>query len=167
MVSFGENHFQRMGTLIAVLAAIKEGDDLSALTLDPALILKCKKPKVIMTPHALLVNTNPTGVINANYLRYHSVAYLQRQSAKTNAECIVIMDSTTAHIYSTILAAFRHAELVYAVIPGLLTMFVLPIDIALAALYGTAHHRLCVARMEGKRKPTAAHAHNLFVEFCL
>ena len=44
-------------------------------------------------------------------------------------------------------------------------MFVQSIDTALAALYGTAHHRLYVAHMEEKRKPTAAQPWNLFVEF--
>ena len=58
MVSFKEDHFRRMGTLIAMLDVIKEGGDFSALPLDPALILKCKKPKVILNPHNLLVNTN-------------------------------------------------------------------------------------------------------------
>ena len=42
MVSFKENHLKHMGTVIAVLAVIKEGDDFSALPLDPALILKSK-----------------------------------------------------------------------------------------------------------------------------
>ena len=45
-------------------------------------------------------------------------------------------------------------------------MFAQSIDTALAALYRTARHRLYVAHMEGKHKPTAAQARNLFVEFC-
>ena len=99
--------FKRMGTLIAMLAVIKEDGDFSALPLDPTLILKCKKPKVILNLQNLPVNTNPTGVINANYTRDHFVPYLKRQLAKTNAACIVIMDSATAHICFAVLAAFR------------------------------------------------------------
>ena len=113
-----------MGTLIAMLAVIKQGDNLSALPLDPALIMKCKEPKVILSHHNLLVNTDPTCVINANSMRDHFVPHLNRQLAKTNA----VLDA----------------------LPGGLTMFVQSIDTALAALYRIAHHRENVAHMEGK-----------------
>ena len=83
-----------------------------------------------------------------------------------NAECIVILDSASAHISVAVLVALRVAGLRYAVIPGGLTMFVQSIDTALAALYRTAHHRLYAAHMEGNLKVTAAQARNLFVEFC-
>ena len=145
---------------------IKEGDYFSTLPLDPALILKYKKPKVILNPYNLLVNTNPTGVINVNYMRDHFLPYLKCPLAKTNADCIVMMDSATTHTYSAVLAAFRHVGLRYAIIPGGLTMFGQSIDTALAALYRTGHHHLHVAHMEGKHKPTVAHAWNVLVDFC-
>ena len=79
MVSFKENHFKRMGTLIAMLAIIKQGNNLSALPLDPALILRCTKRKVILNNHHLLLNTNPISVTNANYMRDHFVPYLKHE----------------------------------------------------------------------------------------
>ena len=44
-------------------------------------------------------------------------------------------------------------------------MFVQSIDTALAALYRTAHHRLYMSHMEGK-KLSADAARNLFVDLC-
>ena len=51
-------------------------------------------------------------------------------------------------------------------IPRGLTMSIQSIDMALAALYRTAHHRLYVRHMEHKGKLTAAQQRNLFVELC-
>ena len=161
-----ENHFKRMGALIAMLGVKKEGDAFSTLDLKPAVLLKSKKGKVVANPHNILFTTNVTGVINGVYNGDVFVPYLQMQLQRTNAECIVILDSASAHISVAVLAALRMAALRHAVIPGGRTMFVQSIDTALAALYRTAHHRLYAAHMEGNPKVTAPQARNLFVESC-
>jgi len=64
MVNFQENHFKRMGTLIALLAVKKQGGLYSAANLKPAILLKSKNGKPVQNPHQLQLVTNATGVIN-------------------------------------------------------------------------------------------------------
>ena len=144
----------------------KEGDAFSTLRLDPAVLLKSKKGKVVANPHNILFTTTVTGVINGVYKRDVFVPYLQMQLQRTNADCIVILDSASAHISVAVLVALRVIGLRYRVILGGLTIFVHSIDTTLAALYRPAHHRLYAAHMEGNPKVTAAQARSLFVEFC-
>ena len=166
MVNFQESHFKRMGTLIAMLGVKKQGDLYCAVKLKPAVLLKCKKSKVVQNPHQLQCVTNATGVINTQYMRDHFIPYLQAQLQNVGGECIIILDSASAHISQAVLQALRHCGLRYAVIPGGLTMFIQSIDTALAALYRSAHHRLYVSHMEHQAKLTAAQQRDLFVELC-
>ena len=116
---------------------------------------------MILNFRNLLLNTNRTAVIDANYMRDHLYPNLKGQLAKTNTECMVKLDSRTAHNFFAVLAACLVAVCYHT---RLLAIFVQSID--MAALYRTAHHRLNVAHMQGKRRPTAAHAQNLFVDLC-
>ena len=63
-----ENHFKRMGTLIAMLGVKKEGDAFSTLGLKPAVMLQGKKGKVVANPRNILFTTNVIGVINGVYM---------------------------------------------------------------------------------------------------
>ena len=62
LVHAEEKHFKRMGTLLAALAVREEGDKFVSVHINPAIIIKCHKPKTIANPHQLLVTTNATGV---------------------------------------------------------------------------------------------------------
>uniref|UniRef100_A0A7S1NRH2 HTH CENPB-type domain-containing protein n=1 Tax=Eutreptiella gymnastica TaxID=73025 RepID=A0A7S1NRH2_9EUGL len=63
IISTDEKHFKRIGTLIVALAVKQDGDLHHAAHLDPAVLIKCRKPKVVSNPKNLLVCTNETGVI--------------------------------------------------------------------------------------------------------
>ena len=65
-----------------------------------------------------------------------------------NAECIIIMDSVSAHLFVYVAATFSDVR--YAAIPSGLTIFVHSIDIALASLCSTTHHHLYAAQMNTK-----------------
>ena len=68
MVNFQESHFKRMGTLTAMLGVKKQGDLYCTVNLKPAVLLKCKKSKVVQNPHQVQCVTNATGVINTQYM---------------------------------------------------------------------------------------------------
>ena len=142
LVHAEEKHFKHMGTLLAALAVREEGDKFVSVPINPAIILKCHKPKTIANPHQLLVTTNATGVINSVYMRDQYVPYLVDQLKKSNADALVVMNSASAHISPAVLAAFCVAGVKYAIIPGGLTSFIQAIDLALAALYRACHHQL-------------------------
>ena len=67
LVCAKEKHFKH--TLLAALAVREEGDKFVSVPINPAIIIKCHKPKTIANPHQLLVTTNATGVINSVYMR--------------------------------------------------------------------------------------------------
>ena len=69
MIQMDDTHFKRMATLNALLAVQKEGGNRILVPLKPAIILKLHKPKVMGNPNNLLVTSNPTGIINAVYMR--------------------------------------------------------------------------------------------------
>lgn len=180
MVAFNDNHFKRMGTLIASLAVRKVGDVYEPIGIKPAIILKQNTPKAVANPHNLLVSTTPTGVINSDYMKDHFIPNLQAQLQALGGKALVIMDSASAHISAPVLKAFHKGGCHCAVIPGGLTMFVQSIDVALASRYrvresacmGLAtehssssdeHHREYCAFIEGHNKLTAAQTRDAFV----
>ena len=154
-----------MATLIAMLAIRKDGEAFLPVHLLPAVILKLKNPKVIANPNNLLVTSNKTGVINSVYMRDTFIPHLVAQLRRVPGQALIILDSASAHISKTVLAAFRAAGLKYAIIPGGLTMFIQAIDVALAALYRTEHHRLYMTFMENRKVLTAAQCRNAFADF--
>jgi hypothetical protein len=137
MVAFNEQHFKRMGTLIASLAVRKMGDAFEQVPIRPAIIIKQASPKVVANPHGLLVSTTPTGVISGDYMKDQFIPDLQAQLQALGGKTLVIMDSASAHLSNSVLKAFQRIGCHYAVIPGGLTMFVQSIDTALASKYRT------------------------------
>ena len=163
---FSREPFQTDGHFDSNAGGKKTGDLYCAVKLKPAVLLKCKKSKVVQNPHQVQCATNATGVINTQYMRDHFIPYLQAQLQNVGGGCIIILDSASAHISQAVLQALRHCGLRYAVIPRGLTMFIQSIDAALAALYRSAHHRSYVSHMEHQAKLTAAQQRDLFVELC-
>ena len=96
-----EKHFKRIGTLIAALAVKQDGDLHHAVHIDPAVLIKCRKPKVVSNPKNLLVCTNETGVINGVYMRDKFVPYLsncRRLGAKLLSSWILLVH-TLRHLF--------------------------------------------------------------------
>lgn len=164
MVSFNEQHFKRMGTLIASLAVRRVGDTWTPIPIKPALILKLNSQKTIANPNHLQVVGLPTGVINADYMQAHFIPDLQAQLQALGGKILVVMDSASSHISKTVINSFHKAGCYCAVIPGGLTMFVQSIDVALASKYREEHHRLYCTFIEGRNKLTCAESRDAFVD---
>ncbi len=74
---FDENHFKRMGTLIASLAVVEKDGQHTASHIKPAIILKARAGKVIANPNNILLSCNDTGFINPLYVSDLAPFYLK------------------------------------------------------------------------------------------
>ena len=117
-----------------------------------------------------LVTSNATGVINFVHMCDHYIPNLVHQLKQACTQALIIMDSASSHISPLVLAAFRAADLKYAIIPRGLTMFIQSIDVALAlalaSFYPEEHHKSYAQLIEDKGKLIAAQIRNSFVRLC-
>ena len=94
-----DNHSDGAASLALHLLGVKEQGDLyGALRLKPAILLKSQKAKFVRNPHQLQCITTPAGITHTQHILHHFIPYSQAQLHSVGGDCIISLDSASAHI---------------------------------------------------------------------